>query len=80
MISLPPAKETKSLPQTMIFYIFKTQYCRTYKFQTLNSMRSEKLSFEYQRFTPSGCKDKDMIKDEFVSKTQFLCKKYILRQ
>jgi len=31
------------------------------------------LSLKYQRFTPSGCKDKEIRNFEFVAKTQFLC-------
>ena len=29
-------------------------------------------SLKYQRFTPSGWKDKAIVKSEFVAKTQFL--------
>ena len=37
----------------------------------MNSVRSNDLSLEYQRFTPSsGCKD--IVKFEFVAKTRFL--------
>ena len=36
----------------------------------MNSIRSNSL--KYQRFTPSGCKDIEERKCEFVAKTQFL--------
>ena len=35
-------------------------------------VRSNNNSLKYQRFTPSGCKDKSIVKSEFVAKTQFL--------
>ena len=35
----------------------QTQWRRIYIFQTLNSVGSNHLGFEYQRFTLSGCKD-----------------------
>ena len=38
----------------------------------MNSGKSNRSSFKYQRFTPSGCKDIGIRKFEFVSKTQFL--------
>ena len=31
------------------------------------------ISLKYQRFTPSGGKNKGIRKSEFVTKTQFLC-------
>ena len=53
-------------------FIFATHYCRTYIFQTMNSVRSINLSLKYQRFRPSGCKDTDIRKFEFVAKTLLL--------
>ena len=38
----------------------------------MNSVKSNKLSLKYKRFTPSGCKDIEMIKSEFAIKTHFL--------
>ena len=43
-------------------------------FQTMNSVRSNSLRLKYYRFTPSGYKDKEIRKLEFVAKIQFLCK------
>ena len=34
---------------------------------------SNNLSFKYQRFTPSGCRDIGIKKVEFETKTQSLC-------
>ena len=52
--------------------IFATQ-CRIPKiFPTMNSVKSNKLSLKYKRFTPSGCKDIGIIKSEFAVKTHFL--------
>ena len=34
------------------------------------SVRSTNLRLEYQRFTPSGCKDIGFGKSQFVTKTQ----------
>ena len=47
-------------------------------FQPMNSVRSNKLSLKYQRFTSSGCKDIGTIKSEFVGKAycRFQCKIY----
>ena len=39
------------------------------KFQ---SMKSNKSSLKYQRFTPSGCKDKGIEKSYLVEKTHLL--------
>ena len=36
----------------------------------MNSVRSTSPSLKYQRFTKSGCKDVEIIKFEFVAKTQ----------
>ena len=38
-------------------YIFATQCRRPKIFQTMKYVRSNNLSFKYQRVTPSGCKD-----------------------
>ena len=38
----------------------------------MNYIRLNNLSLKYQRFTPSGCRDIDIRKFEFVAKTQFL--------
>ena len=38
-------------------YIFGTLYRRPWIFQTMNSVRSNNLSFKYQRLTSSVCKD-----------------------
>ena len=35
----------------------------------INSVQSNCLSLNYQRFTPSGCRDTEMIKFKFVGKT-----------
>ena len=43
-----------------------------YIFQTINSIRSNSPSLKYQRFSPSGCKDKGVRKYKYVAKTQFL--------
>ena len=37
----------------------------------MNSVRSTNLSLNYQKFTPSGCKDIGLRKYEFVAKTRF---------
>ena len=37
-------------------------------FQIMNSVRAKKLSFKYQKCTPSGYKDKGIRKFEFVTK------------
>ena len=37
----------------------------------MNSVRSTSQSLNYQKFTPSGCKDIGLTKYEFVEKTQF---------
>ena len=42
-------------------------------FQTMNGVRSNNLSLEYQGFTaPVVCKEKGIRTNEFVAKTQFL--------
>ena len=38
----------------------------------MNYLRSNKISFKYLRFTPSGSKDIGIRKFDFVAKTQFL--------
>jgi len=45
---------------------------RPYIFQTMKSVRSKYLSLKYQMFTPSGYKDIEIRKFEFVAKIQFL--------
>ena len=40
----------------------------------MTHFRSNNDSLKYQRLTPLGCKDKAILKSEFVAKTQFLCK------
>ena len=52
-------KGTEFLPQTLFSnpYIFETECFRFLKFQTMNSVRSNNLSLNYQRVIPSGCKD-----------------------
>ena len=40
-----------------------------FNFQTMNSVRPNNLSLKYQRFTTSGCKDKEKEKFEFSAKT-----------
>ncbi len=39
----------------------------------MNSVRSNNISLNYQRFTTLDSKDIRIIKSEFVAKTQFLC-------
>ena len=46
---------------------------RSFKFQTMHCVRSNKLSLKYLRFTPSGWKNTGIRKFFFVAKTQFLC-------
>ena len=70
-------KGIEFLSQILIFlflYNLTIRFPRPLIFQTINSIRSNSLSLKYQRFTPSGCKDKGVRKYEFVAKTQFLCK------
>ena len=43
----------------------------------MNSVRRKNLSLEYQRFTPSGGKNKGFRKSEFVTKAQLLCRKEV---
>ena len=38
----------------------------------MNTVRSNSL--KYKRFTPSGCKDKEVRKTEFMERIQFLFK------
>ena len=41
----------------------------------MNSVRQNNINLKYQRFTPSGCKDIEIRKFEFVANSQLLCKK-----
>ena len=43
----------------------------------LNYVKSNHLSLKYQRFTPSDCKDIEIIKFEFVAKTNSLILFYL---
>ena len=54
-----PQKIIEFLPQTVVLnpHIFGTHWRRPEIFQTMNSVRSNALSFKYQRFTQSGVKD-----------------------
>ena len=52
--------------------IFAIRFRRRWKFQTMNSVRSNSLSLKYQGFPPLVCQDKRIGKFEFVAKTQFL--------
>ena len=61
-------KEIESLQQTLIFWSLHLYMI----FQTMNSIRSNNLCLEYQRFTPSGYGGKEIRKLEFVTITQFL--------
>ena len=54
-------------------YLCNLQCRKSYLFQTRHSVRSNNLSLNYQRFTTSGCLDKEIGTLEFVAKTQFLC-------
>ena len=67
-------KGIESLPQTLIsnHYIFGTKCWRPKIFQTMNSVRSNILSLNYQRFTTSGFSEMGFWIFEFVTKTQFL--------
>ena len=38
----------------------------------MTHFRLDNVSLKYQRLSPSGCKDKSIVKSEFVAKTQFL--------
>ena len=42
----------------------------------MNSVRSNNLNLQYQKFTPSGCLDIDIRKCGFVATTQFFCTYY----
>ena len=44
----------------------------------MKSVRSKYLSLKYQMFTPSGCKDIEIRKFEFVAKTQLIYKTLVL--
>ena len=43
----------------------------------MNSVGSNNLWMNYQRFTLSGCKDMGIRKFKFVAKTQFLYRKQV---
>ena len=50
------------------------QQCRrSLLFQTMNSVSSNSLSFQYQRLASSGCRDKGVRKFEYVENAKFLC-------
>ena len=66
-------KGTTHLPQNIKFltpYIIATWCCRPLLFQTMNSFNTTSLFFKYQRFIPSGEKDKGVRKLEFVANIQ----------
>ena len=44
----------------------------------MNSERSNNLNLKYKSCTRSSCQDKEIVKFEFVAKTQFLCYSQIL--
>ncbi len=52
--------------------IFRTQFRKPLKFQTMTFVRSRNISLKYQRFTTLGSKDIGIRKSEFVAKSQFL--------
>ena len=56
------------------------QWRRHLIFQTKNSVRSNNLSLKYQRLTPtpSGCKDKDIVKIKHFSKSIYSVTKILL--
>ena len=54
------------------FPIFSTQCWWPMIFQTMNSVRSNNISFKSPRFKPSGCRDIGIRTFKFVVKTQFL--------
>ena len=68
-------KGIEFLPHTLIFnFYISTTRCRRHSiFQTMNSVRLNNLSFKYQKFISSGCKDIEIRTFKFVAKTQFLC-------
>ena len=73
MDTLLKLKEIESFPQTLIFLSF--YLCNLMSsFLTKESVTSNNMSLKYQRFTPSGCKDKGIKKYEFVAKTHFKTK------
>ena len=49
------------MPQTLLFYSLQS-----------NVVDYESISLKYQRFTPSGCKEIEIRKIEFVVKNQLL--------
>jgi len=55
-------------------YIFATQCCRPWIFQTIHFVRSINPSLKYQTFKTSGLKIKGIRKFDFVAKTQILYK------
>ena len=67
-------------------YIFAIQFRISQILQTINSVRSNKICNIYQRFTPSGCKDIEILsgKDFLYGRTDLInrsCQvfKYILK-
>ena len=54
-------------------YIWATQYCRPWIFQTMNSVRSNNIRLTCQRCTLQGFKDIGIRIFDFGAKTQFLC-------
>ena len=60
-----------SVLKAVILKIFFVFCCTRELFQTLKSVKSKNLSLTYQRYTLSGCKDIEIRKFEFVTKTQF---------
>ena len=71
-------KMTKICVKGTEFLSFKKSYpyilatCRPWIFKNINSVRSNNLSFKYQRFIPTSCRDIEIRKFEVVAKTQFL--------
>ena len=67
-------KGIEFLSQTLISYsyIFAFQCRRSWIFQTMNHFRSNNDSLKYQRLTPSGCKDIEIVESECVAKIHFL--------
>ena len=71
MLSLSKGIESLPLTLTNSIYFFNSN-SKILDISTINSVRSNNLSFKYQRFTPSDCKDLGIRIFEFVAKTQFL--------
>ena len=68
----PPYFHISLLSLTLIFYIFTTQCHTPLIFQTMHSVRSNNLSLNNQRFTPSCCKNIGIRKFELVTRTHFI--------